>query len=124
MTISMGVPGRHSGFTLVEVLIVIAIIGILATAFVPKAIQAKRVALESAAMTYARNVYTAGTAYLAEQGGNTFGPKDCSAGFDVGSYHVTVPDSNAVSVCSADTDASGRASVDVTTTTGRTYHFP
>ena len=112
------------GFTLVEVLIVIAIIGILAAVLVPKAIQAKRVALESAAMTYARSVYTAGTAYLAERGGNTFGSKDCSAGFTVGSYHVPAPQPNAVSTCSAETDSSGRASVDVTASTGRAYHFP
>jgi len=57
---------NQQGFTLVELMIVIAIIGILAAIAVPNFMAYQKKGYESAAKTQARNYYTAVQAYLTD----------------------------------------------------------
>lgn len=52
------------GFTLVELLVVVAILAILAAVLTPQFLKARDAANQSAADAYARNVYTAMSTYL------------------------------------------------------------
>ena len=106
-------PSRNAGFTLIEILIVIGIIGVLAAVFVPRLVNARSNAYNSAAQLYAHNL----TLWLAsaEASDNTPLPgelagdclstelqaqgapdifptsvSDCAVAFEAGHYKVTV----------------------------------
>ncbi|OGP49654.1 MAG: pilus assembly protein [Deltaproteobacteria bacterium RBG_13_43_22] len=70
---------NQKGFTLVELLIVIAIIGILAAIAIPQFSSYRLRAYNSAAKSDAKNAYTSAQAYFSDHPGSTPGLTDLTA---------------------------------------------
>jgi prepilin-type N-terminal cleavage/methylation domain-containing protein len=64
----MRIPAKAKGFTLVELMVVIVIVGILAAVAIPKFLDASQKAKASEFPTQLSAVYTGEMAYLAERG--------------------------------------------------------
>jgi type IV pilus assembly protein PilA len=60
-----GLRKREHGFTLIELMIVIAIIGVLAAIAIPQFSKYREMSYNAAALSDARNCYTAAQAYFA-----------------------------------------------------------
>lgn len=113
------------GFTLVEVLIVIAIVGVLAAVMIPTLMSARTAASNRAAQVYAHNVYVAGAAYVAEDRSHSFPTGDCTSGYVAGSFNAVPPPSDVVVSCLVkDTNGNGKVDVIVTARSGTSYVFP
>jgi len=88
----------NSGFSLLELLIVVAIILIIATIAIPSLLRSRQAANESAAVANIRTINTAQVTYLSSNGGNygaitnlvSAGLLDSRFGGTVSGYNYTV----------------------------------
>ena len=64
---------KSEGFSLIELLIVVAVIGIIAALAVPNLVQSKKAANEASAIASVRNLVTAEITYASTLGGGNFG---------------------------------------------------
>jgi len=115
------------GFTLIELILVVAIMGILAAILIPNLMSARTSAVNNGANAYARNVYAASSAYIAEDSAHTtadFETTDCTTGYTgVTGYALSDP-GNAVMACSVTALSSTEFTVSVTSSAGVTFSMP
>jgi len=112
---------------LIELLIVIAIIAILAAVLIPRLLEARAAALDRSVQAYARNIWTAGNAYLAVDTNNAtadLATLDCSGGYPQAVGFELEDPGAAVTACSVAAVSATEFTVSVTSIAGAVITIP
>ena len=110
------------GFTFLEILVVLAAIGVLASLLVANLLGARKLAQDRLALAYANNVLKAAWAHRTEDPEGTPVGGDCTDGFTAGSYSVPDPGPG-VSSCQL-TWRDGLPQVEVRSRSGHSFTLP
>lgn len=114
---------RAGGFTLLELLVALALVAILAAVLLPNLGRAHTLAQERAVLGYAHNVYKAAWAFVAEGNPTLAEDPDCQDGYTAGGYRVEAP-GPVVAACTVTDRGDGTPQVEVRSRFGRVYRLP
>jgi type IV pilus assembly protein PilA len=115
---------RKKGFTIVEVLVAIAIVGIISVILVPNLLTARRVAVDRSVQAYGSTVFKAANAYISTETEVVVGNIDCLNGLELGSYSVKPLSAKILISCSLTMDGSGYPIVNVVSVYSVGFTFP
>jgi len=110
------------GFTFTELLIALAVLGLLMALLTPILLRARQAAEEHATLAHAQNVLKAAWAHVAQDAGASPVGGNCTDGFRAGSYSVPDPGPGVAS-CQL-TWRDGLPQVEVRSRSGRSFTLP
>lgn len=114
---------RHrSGFTFIEILVVIVIISVLAGLAFPRFLRAREASEDRAAQQYANNVYKVAFAHVAETHSPIVTSDDCSDTYDTGTYIAV--SGGSVTTCTVTDSGQNTPVVMVTSNNGVKFSLP
>jgi len=117
---------KSRGFTIIELLVAIAIIIILAAVLTPNVVRARTLAGQKMANFFAHNVYKAAFAYVMTSSSpnpTVVTDNDCSDGYTAGDFNVASAGNIVTSCTVSDNDADGVPEVEVHDRFGGVYTY-